>query len=357
MKVSPPWSHTTRLVVILAILAALLALFILALPLFEALTIAGLLALLFDPLLRWMSRRWRLSRAWAVRILFIGGGFLLAGLPAAFGALLYANLSRWADDLRTALLAMVEWLSQPHLVLGFDLSPRLLFEQFSQTAGSAMALVPGGSFNLLSELTQNLLWAAVIVVALFYFLKDSTALKGWLVALAPPGYQDDAVRLLDELIAVWATFLRAQLLILVILGGLLIIGAWIVILLYQLGLIPFSTLGLVVMLVVVYVLVTQVDNIWLKPVLYSQHLRLHLGVVFVAIIAALVLGGFLMALIIVPIIATIKVLANYVRSKLLNQPPWEQSIEESEEGMLVDVSGDGGHSIILPDDLSERPPR
>jgi predicted PurR-regulated permease PerM len=317
---SPPWTATTRLLVVSAILIGLIALVILAMSLVKALVIAALFALLFDPVVAWMCRRWHMNRKWAVRILFITCGLLAAGLPAGSGALLYTGFRRWTGDLQAALTAIQEWLSQPLLLFGFDFSPRLLLEQTGQILQGAMPLVPGGSLNILASLGENLLWFLVIIVCIYFFLQDGQRIKTWLIELTPPAYGNDAAIILNDIGTVWAVFVRAQVLVFVILLGLFLLGSWIVVILYQLGMIPFSTFGLVIMIGVVYALVSQVDNIWLKPVLYSHHLRLHPGLVFVALVSGLIIGGVLAAFVIVPLIATGKVLANYVRTKLFEHP-------------------------------------
>jgi predicted PurR-regulated permease PerM len=56
-----------------------------------------------------------------------------------------------------------------------------------------------GAFDRLGELTSNLAWLLVILVATFYLLKDSARLLNWLVELAPQAYQDDARKYLSEL--------------------------------------------------------------------------------------------------------------------------------------------------------------
>jgi hypothetical protein len=51
---------------------------------------------------------------------------------------------------------------------------------------------------------------------------------------------------------------------------------------------------------------------------------LHEGVVFVAIVAAIILQGVVGVLIIVPLLATVVVLGRYIRRKLLGLPPFEE---------------------------------
>jgi predicted PurR-regulated permease PerM len=76
------------------------------------------------------------------------------------------------------------------------------------------------------------------------------------------------------------------------------------------------------MLIIVYALVQQVDNLWLRPHLLGERLRLHPAVVVVGLIGALALSGLLGALIVVPLIATGKIVGRYIQRKLLGLPPW-----------------------------------
>jgi predicted PurR-regulated permease PerM len=81
------------------------------------------------------------------------------------------------------------------------------------------------------------------------------------------------------------------------------------------------------MLVIVYALVQQVDNLWLRPQLMGHRLRLHPAIVVLALIGALVLSGVLGAIIVVPMIASAKVVGIYLHRKLLGLPPWPAAIE------------------------------
>lgn len=319
---SPAWSATTRLLVILALVALLVWLLVTAMPMVEALIIAGLAAYLLDPLVRWIMLRTRWSRKTAARLVFIALLLLAASLPAAFGALAFDRMHTWGDSLNEAIQAIEDWLSQPLVIMGYDLSPRQLVNDLGQAFASAVASIPGGSLDILSTVTTNLLWALLIVVGFYYFLIDGPGLRTWLESQVPPAYQLEIQQLLSEVGLVWSLFLRAQLLIFVILAALMAVGAWVVILLYRLGLIPFSTLGLVITLLLVYALISQVDNIWLRPQLFGRQLNMHPGVIFVGLIAGLALGGILGVILAVPIIASIKVIGRYLYCKLFDLPLW-----------------------------------
>jgi predicted PurR-regulated permease PerM len=220
-----------------------------------------------------------------------------------------------------------KWLYRPIIILGFDFSPRTLLSSVQNSLGSTLAGLPGGSMGVLSGITTNVLWAFTIIVSLYYLLKDGVKIKPWLVSLAPDNYQSEFDHLLSDLDTVWSLFLRVQLLIFLVLAILFIIGSAVSIWLYQMGWLPFSTLGLIVLLVIVYALIQQVDNLWLRPQLLGHQLRLHPGVVFVGLIGGLALSGVFGALVVVPLIASFKVIGHYIRCKLLDLPPWPEEAQ------------------------------
>lgn len=324
---SPPWSVTTRWVVAILVLVILTWLFIVALPLIEAVFIGALLAYLLDPFAHFLVHRVHIKRSLAAILVFILVLLFLLSLPAALGAIAYGQFQNFSVSLNEAIQELQNWLSQPIFILGNRLSPQLLFQNIDQAIGGILALVPGGSFGFLSGLTTNLLWGLVILFSLYYFLKDGPKIKPLLVGLFPAAYQMDASRLLDDIDQIWSVFLRVQLLIFLILAILLAAGSLLVVVLYRAGLIPYSWIGLIVMLVIVYALIQQVDNLWLRPQLLGQRLQLHPGIIVLGLIGALVLSGVLGAIIVVPMIASMKLLGTYIHRKLLGLPPWSLNVD------------------------------
>ena len=191
-----------------------------------------------------------------------------------------------------------------------------------------MSSLPGGSLDILSVVTTNLMWALLVLVSLYYFIKDGPKLKPWITSLVLPDYQKEIDRLIEEILNIWGVFLRAQLIIFAVLAILLALSSLAVIWLYQTGLIRFSTLGLIFILILIYSLVQQVDNLWLRPQLMGHHLHLHPGLVVVSLIGALAISGILGALLIVPAIASAKVLGRYLYNKLLGLPAWPEAYGE-----------------------------
>ncbi len=322
---SPPWSPVTRSVVGVILLIALVVMVILALPLFESLLIAALLAYLLDPLVRFFQNRVHLKRQLSVIIVYALVLIVVASLPTTLGALALGQFKNFGVSLNEAVQALQSWLVRPISILGFTFSPQFLVEDVGQAIGGMLTVVPGGSLNIVSGLTTNLLWGLVIVISLYYFLKDGPKIKPWLVGFFPAAYQPDANRLIDEIDDIWSVFLRVQIFIFFVLAVLFILGSLLVVFLYQLGLIPFSWIGFALVLLIVYALVQQVDNLWLRPQLLGHTLRLHPGLVFVSLVGAIALSGLLGALIVVPGIATAKVIGRYIHRKMLGMSPWSAS--------------------------------
>lgn len=319
---SPSWSLTTRWVVAILVLITFAWLLYLAFPLVEAVFIGGLLAYLLDPIVRYLMRRTQMQRTVATILVYIVVLLIILSLPTALGAMAFGQFRNFSLNLNEAIRALQTWLSQPVYFLGFRFAPQSLFDNVGQALGGVLTVIPGGSFGILSGLTTNLLWGLVIFFSLYYFLKDGPKIKPWIVSLFPAEYFQDAERLVDEIDHVWGVFLRVQLLIFLIILLLLVAGSLLVVFMYQVGLIPFSWIGLVVMLIIVYALVQQVDNLWLRPHLLGQRLRLHPALVVIGLIGAIALSGLLGALIVVPMIASGKIVGHYIHSKLLGLPPW-----------------------------------
>jgi len=326
---SPTWSANTRLIVALSIFIGFLALLIYAFKLVETLVIAALLAIVLFPFVGFLERKLRLKRWLAVTLVYILVIAFVASIPALVGTLAFSEIRRLSSDLQLAIEAINKWISQPVILFGFDLSPHNIIQNVSQSAGGVLASLSSDTLLLLAGISHNFLWVLAFLISLYYFLKDGPRIKPRLVSLISPAYQADAERLLGELSQVWIVFMRVQILIFVILFILFLLGASIVVGLYRLGLIPFSTLGLIIMLAVVWVLVLQLDHLVLRPQLLSSQLRLHTGIVLISLIGALAIGGVLAAIVIVPLLASIKVVGSYIRAKMLGADPWPVETQQS----------------------------
>jgi len=75
-----------------------------------------------------------------------------------------------------------------------------------------------------------------------------------------------------------------------------------------------------------YVVLINIKNIWLRPMIYGRSVHMHEGVVFVAIIAAVVFTGIVGAFIVVPVLASFGIVGRYLHARILGLPAFEDEI-------------------------------
>jgi predicted PurR-regulated permease PerM len=253
-------------------------------------------------------------------------------------------------------------------------------EAFSQL------LRPTQLFRVLRIATSNLVWVLMILVAAYHLLHDWVKVREWLVRLAPEAYQPDVRRLHDEVKVVWRSYLRGQLVLMLTVGVLTTLASAAVglrgavalgLLAGGLDLIPSlgPTAALVVaaslawfngsthidishpwftlLVIVLFNGIQLVENLWLQPRIMGRVVRLHAGVVFVAVVGALASAGALAALIIVPVLGSARIVGRYLHKRILGLPPWPDSGGDSSHR----VRHTGVHTPVRsqPDQVSRDP--
>lgn len=339
-----PWSRTTRILIVVGTAIGLIWLIIVINPLVQALAIAALLAYLFYPAVHWVSRRGRLSHVWAARVVYGVLLLLVLGIPAILSALVFSQFDELKADFIAAMLQFREWLIQPLELFGYQLQPLSVIDNLIQSNMSVLGNASSSALNALAGVTTNLLWMLTVVVSLYYFLVDGHLIKSRLVELMPPEYQAEFHLLIDEIDVVWRVFLRAQIIIFAIFIALLGSSMFAVVWLYRSQLLPLSPIGLIVLLVIVYAIVQNIDNVIVRPYFFGESLKLHPGLVFVGLIAGIAFGGLLGVIIAVPLIATAKVIGHYLHRRLLGLSPWPELEQhpqvESETEIIINPSGE-----------------
>ena len=113
-----------------------------------------------------------------------------------------------------------------------------------------------------------------------------------------------------------------------------------------LGKVPFA-----IIVLIFYIIITQVESVYLIPRLVGRRVRLHPAVTFTGIISAALVFGMLGVLLITPTIASVRALLRYVFRKLRDLDPFESSQQQNEiqipgliaghwiEGIVFDLDG------------------
>jgi predicted PurR-regulated permease PerM len=88
--------------------------------------------------------------------------------------------------------------------------------------------------------------------------------------------------------------------------------------------IPLDNVWVTALVFLVYFVLINIKNMWLRPVIMGRSVHMNEGVVFVAILTATVLAGILGALLIVPVLASGSIIFNYLLRKVLGQRSFEK---------------------------------
>lgn len=375
---SPPWSLTTkRIVAVIVLIAAFLLARGIASATWGAIAVAVVLAYLLSPVVTFFERRlsiihnFEIRRALAVVLTWLA---VLGMFAIAIGLVLPAmasQLREFADELpnlvEDAEADLRRLLDRPITIGDAQFVPwdelqgafspdengapdssltSTLQETVLSLADPALGLVGG-----VVTFVVNLFF---VLIMLFYLMRDGPLFVEYMVRVMPESYQGDARRLLHELRLVWNAYLRGQLVLCFAVGTAtyivaLILGlpqplllamvagflefipnigpalAQIPALLFALttssSTIPGLDAGLPYAIVVSlsYILIQNLEAIFLVPRILGQSLDLHPFVVLVGLLVGAGLAGALGIVLAAPTIATLRVFLRYVRGKLLDE--------------------------------------
>jgi predicted PurR-regulated permease PerM len=352
-----------RYFVLALVLAGLALVAYLARGLVGPLVIASLIAYLLKPLSCFASDRFRLRQEAAATVVYILFFALLIAVVVLLAPVLIRQVQNVTQAIQDFIPRLEARLAEPIWILGFPFRLDGVYADLREASGQLFA--PDRVFSVIKGATTNIAWVLVIFVTAYYLLRDWEKLRDWIIRLAPPAYQSDIVQMHEQIKLIWRGYLRGQLLLMLIIGLISTLSAFAVGLpnAILLGLIAggldfIPTLGptvataiaafiawtagstylaispawFVVLVVVVFQLIQLAESVWIQPRILGRRLHLHRGLVFVAIISALTLGSILLALIIVPLIASLGVIGSYVRRKLLGieDPPSQPQPAETE---------------------------
>ncbi len=364
-QISPKWSTTTKVVVVLLFLTGTIALLIRFSSLLNTLILAFIIAVLYYPIAEWLNRKTKLAWVWSVSLIYLITIVIVFGLLAAGGIALINQIDGLIKFLQNTLYQLpdlFDQLTSTQFVLGpFNMDFSYIKwdqvgDQFLKTVEPLLAKV-GNFFGGIATGTVG--WVGSFLFSMlisFLVLTETHGSRIRLLKLEIPGYQDDIKRLGNKLNIIWKVFLRGQVLIflarfvlyLVILSTFRLRFVLGLALLASLGnFIPY--LGVAIVWGIIYfvalfqgttifgldpfpyaVLVMGVgwilDNLYdtfFSPRILANVLKLHPAAILVAVLIGLNLFGIIGVFLAPPLLASIKLLMDYSQKKLLDQNPWD----------------------------------
>lgn len=363
MKNSSDWQPTTRYVVLVGLVVSLIWIAWYFRAILSPLMIAALLAYVLNPAVTYLTNRTRISHRGSVRIVYVLSLLILAAIPASFTPILVSQVRLIEIDLQSIFNIYQEFITQPIIFMGFSFLPQDFLPDLTALPTDIISPVAESALYVIEVATRNIFWVVVILVSAYYLLQDWSQLRDWLFGLAPEKYQSDVQRIYAQLKQVWSDYLRSQLLFMIAVGvldaitwlaiglpGALLLGfiTGVLSLVPEFGAfvagvlsvlialiegsmyLPISNFWFAVLVLILYLVITNVKNIWLRPLIVGRAVRIHEGVVFVVIIAALVLQGYLAAFLSVPILVSFLVIGRYLRRRILGMPPFPEEGQKSE---------------------------
>jgi predicted PurR-regulated permease PerM len=349
------WSTRTRYLMFGMFVIALIAFFWYVRVVTTPLVISALIAYVLNPVVDWLCARTKWSRRAAVPLVFFFALALILASPALFLPVILAEAETLTADVDTVLLMTQEFLSRDYIILGQMISLDQFIPDIPQLFSDGFAGITVDAFHFLESTTRNLLWLLVILASTYSLLRDWDNLRDWLFSIAPADYRDDTRRIYVEIKEIWRGYLRGNLALMTVTGILFTI-AWIAIGVpgaIVLGLIaglltiipdlgpaiaailailvslvegstylPVSNLVFAVIVMAVYLVLINIKNIWIRPRIFGRSVHMHDGIVFVAIVAAVVIQGVLGALVVIPVLASAAVIGGYVWRRILGEDPF-----------------------------------
>ncbi len=362
---SPKWSSTTKLVIGLTFAAFVAAMLIYFRSFIGPLLLAFILTYLLHPLADRLGSLAHLSWRSSVNIIFIILLLILLGSSTLTGLAVVNQIQSLIDTIDKFLKDLPELLQSLEgkvLTIGpfsFDLSEYTdmsvlsnevigLLQQYLGEAGTLVSKVAGGAASTIA-------WGLFILVIAYFLLADAGKVPDAVQYIDIPGYAGDLRRVGRELGRIWNSFLRGQILIvlmviitytimlsilgvsyafaLAILAGLArfvpYAGPWVsglitaLVTFFQAGnYFHLEPWAYTLMVLILCVLVDQIYDNLVSPRIIGQSLGLHpAAVLVVALISAQLIGlvGLLLA---APVLATLKLAGRYALRKMFDQNPW-----------------------------------
>jgi len=350
------WNIRTRYLVAISLLLAVIFLVWYFRELVNPLLIAALMAYFLHPISEFLSERWKMRPKLAANLVYFVVLILLVALPFTILPLLYDEFQNILLDLNKALDELQVVLSHPILIGSTHVYLDSFIPAFRDALSAGYVPKPQDALLVLEIASRNFLWMLVVLVTAYYLMTDWSGLRNNLISFAAVEQQPELDRLYQNIRLIWNSYLLGQVRLIFILilmysiawsligvPGAIALGflAGVLNLLPEVGpaiiavvavvvaflegstWLPISNLWFVLVTLGVYLLINNIKTIWLQPRILGHSVKLHEGLVLVAIVSAVILQGVLLVLIVVPLLATIAVVVRYLRAKILDLPPFD----------------------------------
>jgi predicted PurR-regulated permease PerM len=358
---SNQWSLPFRYTLAIIIFVALVAFLIYAHEAVKMIIIAAFIAYIISPAVAVLTQRTKLSRTAAVNVVYFSALIVLVGVPATLTPIFFDEIQIVARDLLNLSQELSGMLSQPIQFAGMVFHFEQLGASLAHLQDTVLTPLPEEALELLETTSINVLWFLVILVTVHMLMSEWPRMREWLIDLAPEAYRDDMTELYRRLRNVWMAYLRGQIVLMIVVGIVFTI-AWIIIgipgalvlgvvaglftlipdvgpflaaalaigvaLLEGSSWIPLSNFWVAGITGITYLVLINLKNFFLRPIIMGRSLHMNEALIFVAIMIATILEGIMGALLIVPLLASVMVVMEYLRRRVLGMEPFADDGEK-----------------------------
>lgn len=369
------WSLTFRYVVGFIFLVAVVAFIFYAREAIRNLVIAAFVAYLINPAVDYLSKNTRMTRTAAVNLVYFSALILLVGLPATLAPIFYDEAQIVIQDLLNLTNQLSNTLAQPVRIFGLVFHLEEWALSLNQVQGAFLTPLPEQALQLLETTSVGFLWFLIILVSVHLFLSEWPSMRNKLFSFVLPPYREEVEELYRRVRRIWMAYLRGQIVLMIIVGvvftivwlfmgipGALVLGvlAGLFTLVPDVGpfiavviaagvallegstWIPLSNFWVAGILVVVYLVLINLKNFFLRPIIMGRSVHMNEALVLIVILIATILEGVIGALLVVPVLASVIVIADYIQRRVLGLPPFE---------------GDGSTQFVAPPEKLNPPRR
>lgn len=312
--------------------------------------ISGFITYLLHPIIEKLHEK-GLHRGLAIIIIYVvffgGLGFALyKGIPAMIDQLkdLSESAPAFAEQYRGWIAKLQshtrEWPDglQTRINEGID--------SFEKKLDSLLSVI----VNILADLLNSAVIFMIIPFIVFYMLKDYPLLKRAVWYITPKKWRKKGTQFLRDIDESLGSYIRGQLLVCLIIGGISAILFWMIHLKYPLllgliigvtNVIPYfgpiigavpaviiaatSSVKLVIFTALIVFGLQFLEGNILSPYIVGKSLRMHPLVIMIAITAGGEIGGILGLILAVPVLAVLKVGVRHTKNHFVNGPHKEPS--------------------------------
>ncbi len=331
---------------------------------FGPLIVSVLLALILNPLISYLTKKTKISRTLIIKIVFLLGIISLSFIMIILIPKLILDIQILIPDIQEILARIQLFLSKPAIIFEQEVNLEKFLPNFDKIILDSILSIPENIYHLFETATKNIIWLLIILVSTYYFLEESIQLRFRIFRLIPLQHQQDFHRLYFKLLGVWKGYIQGNLLLTMLIGivfsvvwviigvpGGLALGILTGVLLIIPYIGPVTAVGLTILIAYfegssnlhisnswfavlvlsIYLLLINIINIFIRPKIFSRSVNMHEGVVFISIMVAVVIMGVQGALIVVPVIASGAILAQYFYRRIRVLPPWPEEIVINEK--------------------------